>query len=155
MREEVQGNNTNRDFWKTSNPLSSYNFKVFTDGSKTPNGCGAGFHVQDTSCRGSFRLPDTSTVFQGEVFAITMACQNILNWHSNDLMILDNASMVIYVDSQAAIKALSSFRTTSSLIKECKGMLNNLGSLCDLTIMWVPGHTNIQGNEDADLLLGG
>uniref|UniRef100_UPI002FDBDCFB RNase H family protein n=1 Tax=Streptomyces sp. IBSBF 2390 TaxID=2903533 RepID=UPI002FDBDCFB len=65
---------------------------------------------------------------------------------------LEKASMVICVDSQAAIKALSSVRITSSLVKDCKSVLNNLGGLCDLTIMWVPGHTYIQGNEDADLL---
>ncbi|WP_443057100.1 hypothetical protein, partial [Streptomyces sp. IBSBF 2390] len=38
------------------------------------------------------------------------------------------------------------------MVKDCKNVLNLLGNLCNLTILWVPGHTNIQGNEDADLL---
>ncbi|WP_333765270.1 ribonuclease H family protein, partial [Streptomyces sp. IBSBF 2390] len=98
----------------------------------------------------SYRLPDTSTFFHGEVFAILMACQNLLCWYSNNLLALNNTSVAICVDSQAAIKALESVLTTSSLVKDCKDKLNSLGSLCDLTILWVPGHTNIQDDEDAD-----
>lgn len=103
--------------------------------------------------RRSFRLPDACTVFQGEIFAIKMACDSMLKLHEDKLMSLHMDSKVaVCVDSQAAIKALGSVYTSSTLVKECKGLLNVLGNKCDLTILWVPGHSLIQGNEDADLL---
>lgn len=67
-------------------------------------------------------------------------------------MSVSDSEVVICVDSQAAIKALDSISTKAVLIKECKELLNSLGNICELTILWVPGHSQIQGNEEADLL---
>lgn len=65
---------------------------------------------------------------------------------------LSGSKVAICIDSQAAIKALESISISSILVKECRELLNSLGSICNLAILWVPGHSKIEGNEIADLL---
>ena len=50
------------------------------------------------------------------------------------------------------MKALESPSTTSKLVLECKSILNNLAQLTRVTLLWVPGHKGIDGNEEADAL---
>lgn len=141
-----------RDFWNKVKPMSSFNVVVFTDGSKTPSGCGAGFHIQDSAVKHSYRLPNESTVFQAEIYAIIMACSKLMELKDR-LDWLQNGELVaICIDSQAAIKALDSIHTTALLVNDCKKLLNELGKICRLTLLWVPGHSDIEGNEIADLL---
>jgi ribonuclease HI len=141
-----------RSFWSTENPLDEYDIKVFTDGSKTADGCGSGYYIQNTIFRQSFRLPNHCTVFQSEIFAILMACETLLKHNEDDLLAVTDSSIVICVDSQAAIKAIESVSTTSSLVRDCKRSICTLGNKCNLNIIWVPSHVNIQGNEIADTL---
>ena len=59
-----------------STPSDSITCYKYTDGSKTDEGCGAGFIIttnnNDTTLHeGSYRLPDYCTVFQAELTAIT------------------------------------------------------------------------------------
>ena len=60
----------------------------------------------------------------------------------------------IYIcsDSQAAIKALSSFKIGSRLVEECREKLTKLSYENYVKILWVPGHSGIKGNEEADAL---
>jgi hypothetical protein len=55
-------------------------------------------------------------------------------------------------DSQAALKAISSPKVTSGLVAECLDALFALASLNEVTLVWVPGHCGILGNEEADKL---
>ena len=54
---------------------------IYTDGSKTDHGVGAGFVIYHKNKRihaESIHMPDTSTVFQAEIEAISHACQYAL-----------------------------------------------------------------------------
>ena len=79
---------------------------IHTDGSKTEHGVGAGFVIYHKNKRihaESIHMPDTSTVFQAEVEAISHACQYTLA----NLKELNIKYIKILSDSEAAIKALN------------------------------------------------
>ena len=75
--------------------------KVYTDGSKLDRWVGAGFYAEypNNSPKQAFsHLGIHSAVFQAEVLAISEVAMNLL------LKKMQNQSIVLLVDSQAAIK---------------------------------------------------
>ena len=58
--------------------------------------------------------------------------------------------MIVYSDSQAAIKSIRGHFQTSSLTKQCKDILNRTARRIPVTLTWIPGHSGYQGNETAD-----
>jgi ribonuclease HI len=63
-----------------------------------------------------------------------------------------NKRILIFSDSQAALKALSGPKVTSELVADCLDALSALAGMNELTLAWVPGHCGILGNEVADKL---
>jgi hypothetical protein len=87
-----------------------------------------------------------ATVFQTKIYAILQyACENIGSTYKHK-------QILIFSDSQAALKALGNLKVTSELVAECLDALSVLASLNEVTLMWVPGHSSIPGNEEADEL---
>lgn len=93
-----------------------------------------------------FRLPNECTVFQCEVFAISKAAEILLSLE------ITGKKIAICTDSQAALNATSSSVIKSKLVRECLCRLNELGTSNSVTLVWVPGHSDVYGNEIADIL---
>jgi len=135
-----------KDDWGNHNVELPDDIVCFTDGSKHrgKNQSGASVYNQTTKQEQVLPLGKHCTVFQAEVYAI-LACINSLH-------IEYETSIAVCSDSQAALKALNSARTTSKLVVETMKELKRLSLFNSVRLLWVPGHYNVAGNEIADRL---
>jgi hypothetical protein len=79
----------------------------FTDGSRADSGTGSGIYGIRLNRRFSVPLCKFATVFQTTIYAILQcACENIRRAYKHK-------GILIFSDSQAALKALSSPKVTS------------------------------------------
>ncbi|KAJ8913284.1 hypothetical protein NQ315_010950 [Exocentrus adspersus] len=136
-----------REVWNQDpDALVSHGLVWFTDGSKTLEGTGAGVRGVRPRVELSFPLGKHASVFQAEVFAISAcASENLKRGYSNQ-------HIQICTDSQAALHALKSPRITSQVVLECTNSLAALGQRNKVRLVWVPGHSGVAGNEEADVL---
>jgi ribonuclease HI len=135
-----------REQWENGEAKLASHMAIFTDGSKMNCGVGAGVFIEELNTAASIHLPSYSSVFQAEVTAIKTACLKL-----RDATTSKN-KIAIYTDSQAAIMALQSCKIASKVVEECKNYLVSLASRFKVTLVWVPGHRDIAGNERADEL---
>ena len=87
-------------------------------------------------------MPDTSTVFQAEIEAISHGCQYALTNPQE----LDIKYIKILSDSHAAIKALNNSRITS----QSEYMVTLALQVNHLTLAWIKAHIGTEGNEQAN-----
>jgi ribonuclease HI len=89
-------------------------------------------------------LGNKTSVFQAEIEAINRAAQDISSLAS------PGEEVLIFSDSQSAIKAIFKSHTNSKTVYKCVQALNNLQKRNKIAILWVKAHVGIQGNELAD-----
>jgi ribonuclease HI len=129
------------EYWRNKNPSFPEDVLVwYTDGSRTDSGTGSGIQGIRPKRGCCFPLGKYATVFQMEIYAILQcAYENIRAYR--------NKWILIFSDSQAA---LNGPKVTSRLVAECLDALSALADLTKVTLIWVPGHRGICGNEHAD-----
>ena len=94
----------------------------------------------------SVSLENHVTVFQAEAYAIGTAAR---------LMVEKGCSgeiVSIISDSEPAIKAMNNPQITSKVVLESVYYLNLLGERNEVSLLKVPAHCGIRGNEAADVL---
>ena len=119
----------------------------FTDESQTERGTGMGIHGDRPRANISFSLGQHSTVFQAEMLVITTCAQENLRRGYR------NKHIYIRRDTQAALGALSADRFRSTTALDCRRALDILGEYNRVSLIWVPAHCGIEGNERADKLV--
>ena len=135
------------DYWKNKDPVLPEDALIwFTDGSRANSGRGSGIFGLTPKRSLSFPLGKFATVFHTEIYAILKcACENIRRAYKNK-------RILIFSDSQVALKALSGPKVISGLVAECLDALSVLASLNEVTLAWVPGHWDVSRSEEADKL---
>ena len=127
-------------------------FNIFTDGSKINGHTGAGFSIEHKGqelIHGKRKLPDHASVFQAEITAIQEACRSLIEAQNHPRP----RFVKIFVDSQAAIRAVSKGTINSWAVLGAIAALNELAQITNrVTIVWIPAHKGHRGNERADTL---
>jgi ribonuclease HI len=136
-----------RHYWRNEAPVFPEDALIwFTDGSTADSGTGSGIYDVRPNRSFSFPLGKFAMVFQTEIYAILQcACENMRRAYKHK-------RIVIFSDSQAALRALSSPKVTSGLVAEFLDALFALASLNEVSLVWVPVQCGIPGNEEADKL---
>ncbi|KAJ8980463.1 hypothetical protein NQ317_007659 [Molorchus minor] len=135
---------TNRKEWSKHNSRNEAEAIIwYTDGSKTQQGTGAGI-CSETETSIPFHS-DNTPLYCRSICNIALCKENIRRAYVNK-------RINIFSDIQAALKALTNPKVTSRLVWECQEDLENLADHNRVTLLWVLGHPEIQGNEKADEL---
>ena len=127
-------------------------FSIYTDGSKTDLGTGAGWAIfYDTTLitRGHRKLANHSTVYEAEMTAITLAIDDFLSINFEPE---SPKQIAIYVDNQAAIKSITSIKLKGKLKIDTVRKISYLREVtgANVALNWVKGHSDNIGNEMAD-----
>ena len=92
-----------------------------------------------------FGLPKQYSVFSTEMFALMKAYELCKKSTNNNF--------VIFSDSLSSFQAIQKQNSYDSRIQAIQKIYNDfLQSNKKITTIWIPSHTNIKGNEQADLL---
>ncbi|XP_021965805.1 uncharacterized protein LOC110861000 [Folsomia candida] len=140
-----------KDWEDGSVPMNASDVNCFTDGSRMGECSGAAYYftynnLAQEAVRCSIPLGWAPTVFQAEIMGIIRASETLTdNTHNY-------STVDFFIDSQGAIKALTSPWPVSSLTSEAIEMLNHIGETKKVTLHWIPSHHGFEGNEVADLL---
>jgi ribonuclease HI/exonuclease III len=117
---------------------------IFTDGSKSSEGVGAGIVIMEGSRpqRIGRRLDPMASVFTAEIVAIKSAL--------NLLVPYTDISTVIYSDSKSVLEAIQG-SSRRGLVVEIREMLVDLATQnVRVKLCWIPSHVGIDGNELVD-----
>ena len=121
-------------------PLPPNELHIFTDGSKTNDGVGAGgvlYCRNKESATFHFKLNDQNSVFQAETVAIMETGKALLRQR------LRNKVINIFSDSRSTIQSLSSYKISSRTTLKTIYILNNVARFNTLHISWVRAHAGM------------
>jgi hypothetical protein len=116
------------DYWRNKNPVFPKDALIwFTDGSRTDLGTGFGVYGLKSNKSYSFSLGKFASVFQTEIYAILLCA------YENKRRAYKNKRILIFSDSQSALKTLSGPKVISRLDLECQEALSALAALKEIT----------------------
>lgn len=124
---------------------------IYTDGSKTTSGVGCCFYIANTDEAFTYRLPDHSSIYTAESYAILSALHFLRSSSNNNT----TRRVKILTDSKSVLQAVSSFpvkKNKNFIICELIKTLFELKQMdYVITLMWIRGHSGVTGNEIADM----
>jgi len=128
---------------------SKHDLQVYTDASKTPDGkTSAAFCIPELKFEHSVRLTDKITIFTAEMMAIKQALQWI---QENERQIgAHQRNIVLFSDSLSVLQVLKNGKTDCrpNMIAKIFEIVNGIKN--SVTLVWIPSHLGIRGNEMAD-----
>ena len=126
-------------------------WQVYTDGSKIANKVGAAFIIIKNGelwTERKFRLPNTSSVFQAEMYAISQAAYFLVEHYSDQ-----SNECQFFTDSMSSLMALKSLEITTTLTRNAIKQLNSMVDAgFSLQLYWIKSHSGITYNDSVDSL---
>ena len=122
--------------------FDAYHF-IFTDGSKGGDRVSSAVFIPEHNDALLTRLPDDSSVYVAELYAIKKALEFVAERHWERIMIC--------TDSRAVVLSLQQTSPSSPLLIQVFNVLHTLTTNdTRIHFLWVPGHCGIPGNTQAD-----
>jgi ribonuclease HI len=131
--------------------ISCKHINVFTDGSRIDDKTGYGFYIEmpesiDNFVECSEGMPNYCSVFQAEIRALEVSAEYLTS------ISISEANISFYVDSQAALLAITGDKIDSYGVLNAVRALDNLGEHNTVRLNWVKAHNGHEQNDRADLL---
>ena len=120
--------------------------RIYTDGSKDDDAVSsASVPLNKKVKEQSQRIPSAASIFTAEANAIDMALDAINK--------INNINCLILTDSLSCLMALKSSDTKNPIILKLKLKMHRILSRgVNISLVWIPSHVGIEGNEMADEL---
>lgn len=148
LRRKYQVIIPSRERWLHSglDMLTPQGLLWFTDGSVARDQAGAGICGIRPRVSIKVALGSHISVHQAELIAILICAQE------NLMKRFKGKHIYICSDSRAALGTLTARRVNSRLALDCMQALDRLASTNVVKLVWVPGHSGVEGNMRADEL---
>ncbi len=117
-----------RDDWEKGKVVDNDTIQFFTDG-KLLGRVGSGVFSHQLDINLAFRLPDYCSVFQAKVIAIS----EVMDWLRYNT--ISSRDIVIFTDSQAAIKTLKAPFGTSKVVLDCQSSLREMAEQFNIKLI--------------------
>ena len=138
--------------WTDSIAEEDYHFEVplhiYTDASKEGDNVGFGWAAFDNDYQiaEGYESAKEIDVYQAE----TLAIKEALHWLLSQKLYM--RSSIIWSDSLSAVLAINGCEARTAIVRETMLLLKTIRSRCVVDIKWVKGHSNVPGNDLADML---
>lgn len=130
-----------REFIRVTRSLPNSHF-IYTDASKINNKVGAA--VVSDSTLSKFQLPNYCSIYSSELFAIMKALELSQTYPAQ--------KFAICTDSLSSLQSLRPLYSANPLVQSIREKLSELSKKgYSFTLIYVPSHVGIRGNEEADL----
>ena len=133
------------------NDYDDKNVKIFTDGSKSEQGVGAGvaiFRGTELLTQLKYRLDNKCSNNQAEQLAIVKALEVLESLNIEDS---SQRTAAVITDSRVALDSIKDTQNHSFLIEEIRLLLSKLKRTnWTIAFSWVKAHVGLMGNELAD-----
>ncbi|XP_044766214.1 uncharacterized protein LOC123322337 [Coccinella septempunctata] len=116
--------------------------EFYTDASKDEHGVACSI-VNEHNNTVSYKLPPTSSIHTGELFAIYKSLFSTMT---------PGQHIAIFTDSLSSIQSISNIYSNNPLIQKIQERCHIVKTNKNIstTIIWIPSHVGIEGNEVAD-----
>ena len=129
-----------RQLYRQKHEQYKDHYKMYTDGSKQHDETGCAFVTSQFSSK--YHLPDHSSIFTAELYAILKAinhCKSLVSYQ-----------FLICTDSLSCLQSIQNIYSKHPLVQKIHDQLNVINK--DIVFLWIPSHVGIEMNERADNL---